>query len=151
MATASFDKAGRVWLAQTGAEWVELRGHADIVMSIDFSPDGKRIVTASSDRTARVWDAASGAQLLVLEGHTGPVLSAVFLPDGNHVATASEDKTARVWDVSMAKVGDPIAAACTYLGNDTNLENVRARFGLGDLAPICGSNPPQAVELAKSE
>ena len=143
--------AARVWNTQTGAEWAELKGHGDIVLSIDFSPDGKRIVTASEDRTARVWDAASGQQLLVLEGHTGPVHSAIFLPDGVHVATASEDKTARVWDVSAPNISDAVAVACTFLGNDTDLTQVRTRFGLGDVVPICGSNSPQPAEQSKLE
>ncbi len=33
-----------------------LKGHAHIVRSAAYSPDGKRIVTASYDNTARVWE-----------------------------------------------------------------------------------------------
>ena len=77
-----------------------LSGHADIVISAAYSPDGRRIVTASWDKTARIWDAATGAQLAVLSGHGGLVVSARYSPDGRRIVTASIDKTARIWDAA---------------------------------------------------
>jgi WD40 repeat protein len=80
-----------------------LRGHTGLVITIEFSPDGKRLVTASNDTTARLWDAESGKEIAVLKGHTSTVLSAVFSPDGKRVVTASWDKTARLWDAASGK------------------------------------------------
>jgi WD40 repeat protein len=41
-----------------------LRGHTEIVKSIDYSADGKRIISASpEDKTIRLWDAATGELL----------------------------------------------------------------------------------------
>ena len=45
--------------------------HASAVYTIDFSPDGLRIVTTSADYSARVWDVATGQSLRILTGHTG--------------------------------------------------------------------------------
>ncbi len=72
--------------------------HESSVNSVQFSPDGQRVVTASLDKTARLWDAASGKPIGQLMKHEGSVNSAQFSPDGQRVVTASEDKTARVWD-----------------------------------------------------
>ncbi len=38
-------------------ETLLLKGHTSAVMSVAFSPDGKRIVSGSQDNTVKVWDA----------------------------------------------------------------------------------------------
>ncbi|MFP5274501.1 nSTAND1 domain-containing NTPase, partial [Coleofasciculus sp.] len=79
-------------------ERVHLNGHQGGVTSVNFSPDGQRIVTASDDKTARVWD-IQGNQITQLKGHQSTVYSANFSPDGQRIVTASRDTTARVWDI----------------------------------------------------
>jgi len=75
------------------------------VASVNFSPDGRRLVTASWDNSARIWDASNGHALLKLVGgHSGYVNSAVFSPDGQWVLTASDDHTAKLWDAASGKV-----------------------------------------------
>ena len=54
--SGSADKTLKVWDAQTGQETFTLKGHSDIVSSVSFSPDGKRIVSGSYDKTVKVWD-----------------------------------------------------------------------------------------------
>jgi hypothetical protein len=79
-------------------ELLTLKGHADDVFSVAFSPDGKRVVTGSNDNTAKIWDAANGTELLTLNGHGSGVRSVAFSPDGRRVVTGSFDKTAKLWD-----------------------------------------------------
>ena len=77
-----------------------LRGHDRGVLSVAYSPDGKRISSGSLDQTVRVWDAENGGELHCLRGHEKGVRSVVFSPAGRQVASGSLDQTVRVWDAA---------------------------------------------------
>src|SRR5262245_64483307 len=69
---------------------VVLKGHAEAVYGIAFTPDGKHVVTASFDKTLKVWDAATGKELKTFggpQGHQGLVLSVAVSPDGQSFAS----------------------------------------------------------------
>ncbi|MER8842904.1 TIR domain-containing protein [Mesorhizobium sp. M0913] len=149
IATASSDNTARLWDATNGAQLLELAGHDGAVFSAGFSRDGTRIVSTSWDKTARVWDAKTGAQLAMLSGHDEVVASATFSPDGMRIVTASPDMTARIWDISSLEKGDAFQIACRLIGKNTNLSDAEARYGLSNLAPICGDNPPFPVDIGK--
>lgn len=92
-----------------------LGGHKDVVSSVAFSGDGRRLVTASFDKTARLWNVADPThpQLLhTFTGHTDFLYGVAFSPDGRWYATASKDNTGRVVD---AETG---ASRLTLSGND---------------------------------
>jgi WD40 repeat protein len=50
----------KVWDAVTGQQALTLKGHTNIVVSVCFSPDGKRLASSSHDGSVKVWDADSG-------------------------------------------------------------------------------------------
>jgi len=76
-------------------------GHAGPVVSVAFSPDGRRITSSgSSDGTVRVWDIVNGACLAILEGHKSGIGSAAFSPDGRRIVSGSADGTVRIWDAT---------------------------------------------------
>jgi hypothetical protein len=92
-----------VWDAAGGQKLLTLEGRADSVLSVSWSPDGKRLATGSADNTARVWDATGGGELLTLKGHAGTVWAVAWSPDGTRLATGSWDRTAKVWEAASAE------------------------------------------------
>jgi WD40 repeat protein/serine/threonine protein kinase len=67
------------------------------VMTLAFSPDGRRLVAGGEENTVKIWDVQTG-QEQTLKGHSGDVWAAAFSPDGRWVASGGEDSTVKVWD-----------------------------------------------------
>nr|WP_320013994.1 caspase family protein [uncultured Desulfobacter sp.] len=105
--TVFFTAAGEIpqaWSLDLSSGTVQnllsFEGNSDWVSSVDFSPDGKRLLIGTWDDTAQLWDAGSGVQLHRLQGHTGDVRGVTFSPDGQWIATAARDGTARIWQTN---------------------------------------------------
>jgi WD40 repeat protein/tetratricopeptide (TPR) repeat protein len=97
-----------------------LKGHADAVYSVCFSPDGKRLASAGGDLgdpdkpgEVKVRDADTGQELLSLRRLGGWVWSVCFSPDGTRLATAGFDRTVRLWD---ARTGEEVLALKGHQG-----------------------------------
>ncbi|ETO05253.1 hypothetical protein RFI_32143 [Reticulomyxa filosa] len=101
--SGSNDKTIRLWNALTGEMLQILEGHKHHISSVQFSPDGSKIVSGSWDKTVRLWDTLSGKQLQVLEGHTSITSFVQFSPGGSIIASGSYDNTIRLWDVASGK------------------------------------------------
>src|SRR5436305_382652 len=75
----------------------------EAVLSVAFSPDGKRLASASADHTVILWDVDNRKTIATLEGHKDEVTSVAFSPDGKRLASASGDYTVILWDVDNRK------------------------------------------------
>jgi WD40 repeat protein len=107
-----------VWNAQTGAELLVLKGHANAVRALAFSPDGRRLASGGDDRTIKVWEATgptvprhapvppagcpnvASRSLLVGNVESNGVQSVRFSPDGRHILTSDKAGVARIWDAA---------------------------------------------------
>jgi serine/threonine protein kinase len=78
-------------------------GHTDLVLSVAFSPDGRRALSGSADGTVRLWNVENGQQLRCFTGHRDFVLSVAFSPDGLRAVSAGCDRTVRLWDVQTGR------------------------------------------------
>ncbi|RYG17617.1 hypothetical protein EON82_23650, partial [bacterium] len=96
---AGGDDANTVLDQKTGGIIQRLVGHSQAVLSIDASPDGRRLATTSLDLTLKIWDAATGRELTTLD--TGGTLytSARFSEDGRSIYGVSKFGKLRVWSV----------------------------------------------------
>ncbi|KAG9024203.1 hypothetical protein FRB95_011956 [Tulasnella sp. JGI-2019a] len=82
------------------------KGHTGSVLSVAWSPDGKRIVSGSKDRTLRLWDASTGTPIgNAWQGLIGDVKTLAWSPDGNTIISGSENGAPMLW---RSETGDPI-------------------------------------------
>jgi WD40 repeat protein/tRNA A-37 threonylcarbamoyl transferase component Bud32 len=85
------------WQRQAHLDFLTLRGHRDWVVSVAYSPDGRRIATGSQDGTAKLWDAVTGKELFTLSGQGSWRTYVAFSPDGRRIA-GSVDRAVKIWD-----------------------------------------------------
>ena len=80
------------------------KAHSESLTSVDFSPNGERIVSVSFDGKLKVWDWMNGKILYsknvgkVNGAYSPAVLSTEYSKDGNYIVTASRDGNIRIWD-----------------------------------------------------
>jgi WD40 repeat protein len=82
----------------TGQYLNTLKGHAQTVWSLAFTPDGKTLASGSDDDTIRLWDVVTGKEIRTLK-HENHVFSVAFTRDGKTLASGGEGGSIKLWDV----------------------------------------------------
>ena len=107
-ASAGADNVVHVWSldprdAGPAAERFALRGHANGVFGLSFSPAGDRLVSTSCDGGIRLWDLTTGAALPSPPHRDAGVVGVAFGPDGRWYAAACQRRSAVVFDAATGR------------------------------------------------
>jgi WD40 repeat protein len=108
-----------VWDVATGQRMVALKGHSGRIVSLAFSPDGRRIASVAARDGAwglpgevKLWDATTGRELLTFQGPPASYNHHVaFSPDGSSLYQigpkmgSESDIEVKVWGAAPPRGG----------------------------------------------
>ncbi len=100
LASASADRAVKVWDVATGKRLYTLSEATDWLYAVAWHPQGKQLAAAGVDKSIRVWevDAAGGKLVHSIFAHEGPVARLAYSADGKVLYSLGEDRTVKAWD-----------------------------------------------------
>jgi WD40 repeat protein len=88
----------RIYSVTTGTLIRTLADPARGVYSLQFSPDGTKLLSGSAEGGVMVSEVSTGQMVRSLNSGNG-FYRAVFSPDGQKIASADQDGKIRIWDV----------------------------------------------------
>jgi WD40 repeat protein len=101
----SKDRPVRLWDLGEDRVVAELRGHADTVTCLAYSPDGEWLASGSDDRTLRLWDAKTGEPGGAWELDNA-VRALAFSPDGKWLFTGNANTSCYQIEVERVVRGE---------------------------------------------
>jgi WD40 repeat protein len=96
-----------IWDVDSGRELFALRSLG--IVTVAFSPNGKRLVGSSLKHGVKMWEVATGQECLALTGHTLEVYHVHFSRDGRRLASCSgkwsidQAGELKIWDAVSGK------------------------------------------------
>jgi WD domain, G-beta repeat len=73
------------------------------IVSVAFSPDGRRFATSDIKGDIQIWDAQAKTLLVRCRGHQIWTWAVAFSPDGLYLASGSDDRQVKLWDVETGQ------------------------------------------------
>jgi WD40 repeat protein len=103
-----------VWDITTGNKSKIFTGHADVVNSIAFTPDGNALVSGSEDGTIKVWNVHTGQKIKTLlkqeKDNIYAVRSMALSPDGKLLASGLSGGNIELWDLTTGELRGEVKA-----------------------------------------
>jgi WD40 repeat protein len=115
----SFDGSVRLWTLDGRPIGKPFKGHAGIVASVAFAPDGAHVASGGADGTVRMWTLDGKSLGEPFKGHEGIVYSVAFSPNGQRIVSAGADGTVRLWTLDGRPVGEPFKGHEGWISNAT--------------------------------
>ncbi len=104
LATSGRDYTITLWSTDDLTLTKELKGHTDLILSLQFAPDGNTLVSGSADSTAKVWGVESGKELRSIDAYEKGVRDVAVSPDGTAIITGGHDGVIKFWDLATGQV-----------------------------------------------
>jgi WD40 repeat protein len=131
--SAGDDNKIKIWDVKTETGNPQVLGeHEDIIRTIAFNPDRRKIVSGSDDTTLKTWDISKWECIRTHIGHKDSIKTVAWSPDGEKLYSSSSDKTVKVWDVSKVTYINDLPDTWDSIG----MRTIEANSG-SDLADSC--------------
>jgi WD40 repeat protein len=102
------------------------------VMSLSFSPDGRKLMAGFYSGLVKVWDLAGRSPEVTLKGHEQQVRGLALLPDGRTLVSASPDGSIRFWDLTSGQTSVHKLRATVYNSCSVSPDGGRLAIGSGE-------------------
>ncbi len=87
-----------LWDLNSGKQLGPLPGHQSGIVTVAFSPDGKKVASGGWDGLVLTWDTTTGRPIGAPLAHPRTVFKVGFTPDGRTIVTGGHDGLVRWWD-----------------------------------------------------
>jgi WD40 repeat protein len=88
-----------LWDAINGFEIITLKDNTDIIFSLAFSRDGKKLASGSADTTLKLWEYEDENETMIFKSKAGIIEKVVFSNDGKHIVCRNEKNKKQLWNL----------------------------------------------------